>query len=234
MTKPKKKKAQPTFFAHSHRLRSHTKKELLGLLGNNEERAILEVEKALGLGVNAAEHLDDIPRPVDYVATFTTISKGAASLHNSLCELGGYFSDEVTKKGADQDAIEAALIKLLTVAEAIVKDYEGLSSRGARKNNALAEVIRRLRIIFRNNYKGATTGKLHRGAVTFRSKEENQELKFVLAALLDARLVRIGFSGTELRRLFSDSRCAVPAGRAESIERIAKKAAKVRQQKKDD
>lgn len=227
MPRSKPKKAEPRFSAHSYQLTEDVKGKLCTLLGNSVEKAILDVEKTLGLGHYGAVHMDDIPRPADYIAAFKPIEREAIRLHNSLCELGGYFGAQFTKNGADQGAIEAALLSLISVAGAVVNDFEALPSKGAPKNNALTEVIRRLRRIFRDNYKGPQTGRTRKGSLEYRAKEEEYEVAFVVTALLAARLIsasEVKTTPTEkVERLFIDPRCAMPDQRTATVNRLAAK-----------
>lgn len=274
MTKPKQKKAEPVFLAHSFSLRDEAKSKLIELLGFSDVdplddsvrrqlpgkkivrrkpgaplilghdpdgtadetgpdvgMAILKIEAALGLYVYGAVHIDEIPRATDYVNAFKPIGKRAAELLNMLHGLGGYFSDQFTVKRADQDAIEAALMELLQVANSVVKDFEALPSKGAKKNNALAEVVRRLRRIFRDYYQGPVDGRRKSGAFQYRAEKEKRELDFVKTALLDARIIAKGYS--DLPRLFRDPRCALNEERSDTVERLAKKVSRSRKQKTD-
>lgn len=233
MPKPKPKKAEPRFSAHSFQLPDEVRNKLRGLVGGENDKAIQDAEKALGLGLYGAVHLDDIPRPADYVAAFKPIKKDAIKLFNSLCQLGGYFSEQFVKNGADQDAIEAALLSLNGVAGAVIKDFEALPSKGAPKNNALAEVTRRLRRAFRENFRGAKNERKKKGAFQFRSENEKLEIEFVETALLSARLIPKAKSTSRVQRLFLDPRCAMPSERDATIERIANKVHSSRQQKGD-
>lgn len=188
----------------------------------NLGKAIMGIEAALGLYVNGAVHIDEIPRPADYVSAFKPIEKQTAKLLNMVDGLGGYFSNQFAVKGVDQYSIQAKLIELQTFASNVVGDFNKLSSKGAKKNDALAEVVRRLRTVFRNYYRGQTTGRKKSGAIVNRGVEEKLELDFVQTAFLD--LPRMNESKTAIRQLpvlFRDARCAVPAERAAMIERIA-------------
>jgi len=204
MTKPKAKKAQPTFFLYPHSLGDETKKRLAELLGNDDYQAILDVEITLSLGTDGAVHLDDIPRPADYVSAFRPISKDAVRLVNALMGLGGYFSEEFTKRGVNQDAIETQLLSLLSVSEAVIGEYKAKPSKGAKKNNALSEVIDRLRGIFWKYYKGLKGQRKSKNGFQSLSEDERSEGEFVKVALLDARIIPQNFN--DLPRLIRQSR----------------------------
>jgi hypothetical protein len=201
-------------------------------------KVILEVETWLGFCVDGSHHLDEIPRPADYVAAFKPIHLAAINLLKKLGGLSGYYRGQFKAKDADIYVIESGLATLLEVSNAVLKNMARRPSKGARKNTALAEVIRQLRRIFRDNYQGQRTGRTRRGAFQFRAEEEKRELAFVRTALLDARIIREGYR--ELPRLFRDPRCQPPIRgephRAAEIERIAKKVdrARTREQEKDD
>jgi hypothetical protein len=181
--------------------------------------AILKIEGALGLFVDGAQHLDNIPRPADYVATFKRLRTKAADLLNDVTGTSGYFQDQFQLKGADLHAIETALAVMLDTSNKVLREFEGKSSKGARKNNALCEVIRRLRKVFRDNYSGPRTGRVKRGAFQFKGEEERRELEFVKTALVDARIIMPAYR--ELPRLLRDSRCSLPSDRPQVLRRIA-------------
>lgn len=168
-------------------------------------KIILDIQHALGLFVHGAKHLDHIPRPADYVAAFKPIRPMTAKLFKTLAGWTEYYRDQFMLHGADIYAIENALGSLLGVSNAVLTDMEGRSSKGARKNTALREVIRWLRRIFRDKYRGPRTQ--HAGGKIFRSleEEERRELAFVKTALVDARIIAKGYKG--LPRLFRDPRC---------------------------
>lgn len=195
--------------------------------------ALLHVESALGLFVHGAHHLDNIPRPADYVATFKRLRTKAANLLNDVAGTSGFFRDQFQLKGADLHAIERSLAVIADTSNKVLKEFEGKSSKGARKNTALCEVVRRLRKVFRDNYAEPITGRKTHGGFQFAGAEEKRELEFVKTALLDARIIASNYA--ELPRLFRDSRCALPADRAAVIKRIAGKVnrAREREQKRD-
>lgn len=208
MTKPRSKAAEPTFLAHAHPLSDSAKQRLEVLIESDDYQSILDVEMALGLGIEGARHLDEIPRPADYVAAFAPLEKKALALFDALCELSGYYTEQFTKRNANQDAIEAALLELHKVANGVIKEFQGKPSKGARKNNALAEVILRLRHTFRTYYGGPVEKRRKSGAFTYRADDEKREMDFVRVALRDARLIPAKYTG--LDALFRDPRCIPP------------------------
>lgn len=226
MTKPKPKKASRRFTASPHKLKPETRGKLKRLLSNQDDKAIDKVESALAIGTVGAVHLDEIPRPADYVGIFRPIEKDAMDLFNRVCNLGDYYYGKFMEMGVDINAIKESLLKLITTANGVVEKYKGESSKGARKNNALCEVVRRLRLIFHDHYRGEVSRRTKRGAFDISSIEEDKELEFIDLALRDARLITSNF--TQLRNLISDVRCAIPHERAETIERIARKTDKLR------
>lgn len=205
MTKPRSKAAEPTFLAYAHPLSDSAKQELEALIASDDYQSILDVEMALGLGIDGAPHLDEIPRPADYVAAFRPLEKKALDLFDALCELNGYYTEQFKKRNASQDAIEAALLELHQVANGVIKEFQGKPSKGARKNNALAEVILRLRHTFRTYYGGPVEKRRKSGAFSYRADAEKHELEFVRIALRDARLIPAKYTGLEA--LFRDPRC---------------------------
>lgn len=187
----------------------------------NPYDAILYVESALGLGVEGAQHLDNIPRPADYREAFRPVGRTAWKLLNTLTSWTEYFCGQFTLRGQDIHEVERALAILVDVSAAVTRDMAGKSSKGARKQNALTEVIRRLRRTFRDYYQGKRTERNRQGAFESLAQWEKDELAFVDTALLAARLVRKGHY--DLPRLFRDPRCALPEERAKVVERIARK-----------
>lgn len=191
--------------------------------------AILDVEAALGLYGSGAQQLDYIPRAADYREAFRPVQRAAKNLLKTLTDWTGYYRDQLKLKGADIQAIERALNSLVNASAAVVKDFKGKSSKGARRNTALTEVIQRLRRIFRDNYRGPRGSRSRRGAFQSLADWERRELEFVRTALRYARIIREG--DRRLARLFRDPRCAVP----EESTRSARKPhhANEREQKKN-
>lgn len=186
--------------------------------------AILDIEQILGLGVDGAEHIDRPPRPADYRDAIEPIHKKALALYNELVSLNGYyFSEALELEGADVNSIEVKILELAESARKVVDKYRSLPSKGARKNNALCEVIRGLRRIFRKHYSGPFSEPVRKGPIQGRTEQEKRELEFLKTALCDARLVKQGYSIEELARLLRDPRCSVPEERNEVLERLAKK-----------
>jgi hypothetical protein len=187
----------------------------------NVGKAILDVERALGLYIDGAKHLDNIPRPIDYVRAVRPVRKKAYELFNEMVALSQYYSDQLKLKGVDVDSLELVLASLVDAAGKVVNEFESMPSQGARKNTALTEVIQRLRGIFRDNYRGPITERKTRGAFQWKATQETQELLFVKTALLDARIIKKNYK--ELPRLFRDARCSLLEERNTVIGRLAKK-----------
>jgi len=189
--------------------------------GPDVGKIILDVEQVLGLYVNGAEHLDNVPRPADYREVFKPIQREAFKLFGTLNNLSEYYREQMDLRGAGFQELRSALGKLAGVSGDIVKDFQGQSSKGAPRNTALAEVTRRLRRIFRDNYRGPRTARARRGAFQSLADWERREEKFIGTALLSARIIPKGYRG--LARLLRDPRCALPEDRSATIERIARK-----------
>jgi hypothetical protein len=187
----------------------------------NVGNIILDVEQALGIYIDGAEHLDHVPRPTHYVNAFTPIERQARKLSELLFEMGYYFSDELYKRNLDPNNIAADLLKLAEVSKTAIGDFNGKPSRGAPRNTALCEVIRHLRRIFRNNYKGPLTGRKKKNNIQYRAEEERRELSFVEEALHDARIIKVRGSTNAVARLFLDPRCALIHERPATMERLA-------------
>lgn len=167
--------------------------------------AILDVQAALGLYTSGEQHLDRIPRPADYREEFRRVQRATRNLLKTLADWTGYYRDQLKLKGADIQAIETALTSLADVSAAVVKDFEGKSSKGARRNIALMETVLRLRGIFREHCEVPRHSRKRQGAFQHLADWERRELEFVQTALRYARIIREG--DRRLARLFRDPRC---------------------------
>jgi hypothetical protein len=182
------------------------------------------IENALGFFIGGQKHLDHIPRPAHYLREFQPIRRQAHSLYKMLDDMGDYFRSELTGTGADVSAIEAALHSLVHTSDAVLEKYKRVSSKGAPKNAALMETIKKLRHIFRSQYVGERTGRTKKGAFISMGEEEKCEVAFVKTALFDARIIPSSTSDADIRRHFRDPRCAVPGEQNIIRERIAARA----------
>ena len=133
------------------------------------------IELALGLYVSSAKHLDEIPRPADYKNAFTPLKQQSVTLLSGLCGLGGYYRDLFAFKGEDIYALEKSLISLIGVCEAVQKDMEGKTSKGAKIDRAFGVSISLLLRLYREHAKSAN---------------KSDEAEFVKTALLDARILK--------------------------------------------
>jgi hypothetical protein len=99
----------------------------------------------------------------------------------------------------------------------------GQPPRGAPANDALMELIRGARGIFRRHYRDRLQGRLGRGFVQNRASGEQRELQFVQTVLLAARALPASRRDDRqyLAGLVNDSRCTVD--RKLVVERVAKK-----------
>jgi hypothetical protein len=142
-------------------------------------------------------------------------------LFKTLNNLSPYYRDQLDVHGANVHDIRDALGKLAGGAGDIVAAFQGVSSKGAPRNVAVMEVIRRLKRTFRDYYQGPRDLRKRRGAFQFLATWERTELSFIALAL---RSARISFTDQALQRLLRDPRCALPQERAQTIETIARKA----------
>ena len=181
--------------------------------GKDPGKIILTIETALGGYLGGYPHLDDIPRPADYVATFKPLYRDVNKLINTLCQLHGYYKKQLELKGVVSHKIAQELASLLDAANAVVKDFENHPSKGARKENALIATVRQLRSIFRDHYAGPRDSRRTQGAVKYLADWEKRELEFVKVALRDANIVAEGYKG--LPRLFRDPRSLPPEEKGE-------------------
>jgi hypothetical protein len=170
---------------------------------------VLKIEVILGIYVDGASHLDNIPRPSDYVAAFTSVRDDAVKLIQAITNWTEYFRDQFSLKGANVHEIERALGQLFDVSNTVISEMSALPSKGAKKNNALAEVVRGLRNIFHANYQGKRTKRPIQGGFTFLAPQEKAELAFVGEAIRSSRIVPQDYADTDLSRLFRDPRCAI-------------------------
>ena len=238
MPRPKSSKALPSFYVQGHKLSGGARAKLIELLGygnsNRQDPAaskdpakiILDIETALGMYLDGYQHLDYIPRPADYVAVFKPLYREANKLLNDLCGLSGYYNEQLKLQGMNVHNFKPELASLLDAANAIVKDFENRSSKGAPKKNALMATIRELRCIFRDHYEGPRDDRRRRGAW------EHEFVEVALMDMQDARDAAIAEGGglprlfpsirsVDLPRLFRDPR-SVP--QKKKAARDAKKA----------
>lgn len=190
----------------------------------NVGKIVLDVETALGIYIDGADHIDRIPRPADYIATFKPIRRDAAKLLNALTALTEYYRGQFKQKAADINAIEQSLASLVDTSNAVLREMEVRSSKGARRNTALTEVTRHLKRIFRGNYRGPATGRKKRGAVVQSADWENRQRDFIRTALIDGRCIPRTYKDTELQRLIRNPRCSLPSERNAVLERLARRA----------
>lgn len=234
MPRSKPTGAAPSFTVEPHPLTESAQTRLIELLwfANTSvaetaaPRAIAKVQKGLGFYISGQPHIDHIPRPAHYVAAFKSMHLQTVKLLEKLTSLKPYLRKKFEARAIRIDTIEEALRSMDDASRAIVEEFETQSSKGAPKNTALTEVIRRLRRIFRDNYHGPRTGRVKKGAFTYLAEWEKREGEFVAVALRDALIMTQKDLDTRLPDLFLDARCAVVRERAERAdlnERIAKK-----------
>jgi hypothetical protein len=228
MPRTKLPRGQPHFISRGHPLSDTAKAKLLDeLLGADDAPLIIgEIEAALGICVDGAEHIDNPPRPADYVRAFNSLKSKSQGLSEELFSINYYYDEQLSNHGVDPNNIAVELLKLAEVSKAIVQEFVGKSSKGARKNTALLESIRRLKRIFRYSYRGPVTERQKRGAFMRLSEWESRQQRFIRTALTDARCIRQSCTDRELQRLIHDPRCALPQERNRVIERLARRAGK--------
>jgi hypothetical protein len=164
--------------------------------------ARLEIEKALGLVVNGARHIDNPPRAADYIAEFGRVRLDAHKLSERIEKWDYYYRDELFE---NIETFEQALWSLIDACGTVVSRYEAMgpnASKGRKKNDALAIGIARLRKIFRANYRGQREERKQRGAVESLAVWEQDETEFVRVALRDVRALRV----SDLAGLMRDPR----------------------------
>ncbi|MDA0577491.1 MAG: hypothetical protein O3B24_05270 [Verrucomicrobia bacterium] len=161
---------------------------------NDPFEAIRVVEIAIGLYIDGAQHLDNIPRPSDYRVAFQPVGRSAFKLLNTIKEWSNYYREQITKRGKNICEMERALEALVEVSAAVLREMGGKSSKGAGKKFALIEVIRWLRLAFRNHYQGKS------------SAMKRTEREFVEFALLAGKIISEDYDG--LSKLLRDPRAA--------------------------
>lgn len=197
----------------------------------NPWNAILAVENALGLGIEGAEHLDNIPRPADYRQEFERARRAAIPLINIVTGWGDYYREQFTQRGHDIHKVEQALAILFDVSGDVVRQMKGKQSTGRPKAIAGTEVIRRLRRIFRDWYLGPMSERSRQGAFQSRAQWEKDEHAFIETALAAAPPLRR--LKPRLSALLRDPRCALVEDRPKTLSRIARKVARGRARKRN-
>lgn len=222
-------KGQPHFISR-FALSDTAKAELLALLGPLaspvDPLIIGKIEYALGIATDGEQHLNNPPRPADYVRAFKSIESKARALSEELFELNYYYDEQLSRRGVDPNGIAAELLKLAEVSKATIQDFVGKSSKGARKNAALLETIRHLKSIFRDSYRGPVADRQKSRAFTSLSEWEKRQQKFIRTALTDARCIRQSCTDADLQRLIRDPRASLPQERNRVLERLAHRAGK--------
>lgn len=227
MTKPKRKMGSPRFSAYPHTLSGTARADLIKHLALDAQStraadAMSKVENWLGFYPAGVKALDEAPRAAHYQRELTAIHRKATELYNALCGLDDWMCEALKAEGADVNGIEESVLKLYEASRDALKNKGSGESRGRRTNNALMQVIRELRRIFFDNYRGPKGERTKRGAFQTLSPQERAELDFLFTALRDARIIPQSNRG-ELSRLIKDPRCALPRDRAAVMERIARK-----------
>lgn len=185
MPRAKIPRDQPRVIRHGDPLPDEEKQKLLDLLSYRDtpEKSALviwDIEAALFLFVKGVAQIGNPPRPADYVREFKSIERKARALSEELFEINYHYSDELLSQGADCYTIAAELNKLAEVSRKARGQFAGQPSKGARKNTARLETIRRLRAAFASHFRGDAS-------LTSRQKRL-KEIAFVKAALKAAKI----------------------------------------------
>lgn len=215
---PKSKKGSPASIIEVHTLSNESRNKLIELLGydsekdkdnNNLNLRLMDVADYLSSYFMLVEAFDNAPRPADYRDMFKELKKKSETLLNNLTEMNMFYREQFKREDSpvDLNDIEKALKSIIDVSAGVIKEYKSKSSKGARKNIALMEVILNLRGIFRKNYRGEYIVSTKKKAFEKRSTEEIYEFEFVETALLDANIIHVDKSTETLERYFRDKRC---------------------------
>ena len=130
-------------------------------------------------------------------------------LRNEIAELEHRYKNQFILQSVKLEGIEQALKLLAETTNSIVESVKNIPSAGAPKNSALMNVILNLRGIFHENYCGESTGRKKQGAFEYKSEKEKNEIRFVEAALLYAKIIPVKDSFKKVERYFRDPRCTL-------------------------
>lgn len=174
---------------------------------------MLDIESWLGAYPQLAQSLDNAPRPSDYIAIYKNIQKETASLLNALSDMNMFYREQFDheKQSLTLSESEKMVASIGEVSNAIVNKYIGISAKGAKKNSALFITIAELRAIFSKYYRGQEESGEKRKAFEPKSTKDKNEILFIEAILLDARIIpdknfyKSSYKITE--RYLSDKRC---------------------------
>ncbi|MBI4290604.1 MAG: hypothetical protein HY661_03900 [Betaproteobacteria bacterium] len=162
---------------------------------------IAKIEATLGIYADGKRHLDNPPRPADYVRAFASLEKKARKLSEELFDINYYYAEHLSIQGVDCFSIAPELNKLAEISRKACAQFAKQPSTGRGENSALMVTILHLRRIFHKYYRGARTVHGASRAPALRGTEDDNEEQFVRTAL-DAANIEC----SDLRRLMGDPR----------------------------
>lgn len=214
--KPKSKTGGPVFIAHGYSLSPTVREKLIELLCcdiNDKDfdsaLVIMNIESWLGAYPQLVQSLDNAPRPSDYIAIYKNIQKETVRLLNALSDMSMFYREQfdLEKQSLTLNEVEQVVASIYEVSNSVIKNYKEMPTKGAPRNTALTTVIFQLRSSFSKYYSGQTGGQEKQGAFKKKSFREMNEILFIEAALLDARIIPKRNSYKTVERLLKDKRC---------------------------
>lgn len=138
------------------------------------DQAIHQIEMAVGIYVHSRQHLDELPRPADYLATFNLLRSDTLVLLQKLGRLDYCYLDLFALNGANYYEIQTKLFELFIVCNSVNAGLKGKSSKGPKKELAKLYVLSRLQEIYQK-YR--------------RSNAFTSHFDFVKAVMLDSKIM---------------------------------------------
>lgn len=224
MPRPPPRTGSADWTGQHHRLSDDARENLMNALGldpsvNPDDMetaipALAEVEKWLGSYSGADNALKNAPKASDFVRSLSSIESDTVKLLSNLNVSHQWIRDELVRTNIDLEKLALELEKLQAASLYIKGKYEGIESRGAPKQEALRDVILRLREVFARYYQGPNTSRQEIGYVRPLSEYENEEREFINFALDDTD---IPYTEKDLDRILAEPNVTVKANRREAI-----------------
>lgn len=224
MPTPPPKTGSANWTAPHHRLSDDTRQELISFLGLDPtvrpdelgvaNHALAEVEKWLGFYPGADTAHKNAPKASDFVRSLSSAEKLALKLQRNLNDSHQWIRSEITECGANLEALNLELEKLLDAAKTIQAKYESVESRGPPKFEALRHLVFKLREIFDQFYQDSVRPGRKIGFLQPLSEFESAEQDFIMISLDDAE---IPFTKKQLRRLLDEPNVTLKSNRRDKI-----------------
>jgi hypothetical protein len=205
MPRVKRTRAAASFMVKGRPLGPVAREDIIAALGSDRKEAIHETEAALAVYVEGRPHLEKRPRPAHYVAEFEPVRQMSLELLRIIHGWSDFYRGEFEPRGADIHAIEQSVCRLYEVASSVVETKGTASTRGAPSNEALNTAIYLLHVAFQRAYVGPREARRRKRGVEALSEQEARELRYLRAALTDARIIRADTTDDRLARLRRDA-----------------------------